>query len=73
MIDDATLWRIVVDRNHGVLATLHADGRPQLSNVLYLLGPEPRTIRISTTASRFKARNLRRDPRAALHVSGDDL
>ena len=30
-------------------------------------------MRISTTADRLKARNLARDPRAALHVSGQDF
>jgi PPOX class probable F420-dependent enzyme len=55
----------------GILATLAADGRPQLSNVLYAWDAAARTARISTTADRVKARNVRRDPRAALHVSGD--
>lgn len=30
-------------------------------------------VRISTTADRLKARNLARDPRAALHASGQDF
>ena len=30
-------------------------------------------VRISTTAYRLKARNLARDPRAALHASGQDF
>jgi PPOX class probable F420-dependent enzyme len=49
------------------------DGRPQLSNVLYDPDPVTRIVRISTTADRLKARNLARDPRAALHVSGQDF
>jgi PPOX class probable F420-dependent enzyme len=53
-----------------VLATIAADGRPQLSNVLYVWDAGERVARISTTADRAKARNLSRDPRAALHVSG---
>jgi hypothetical protein len=32
-----------------VLATIAADGRPQLSNVLYFWGSEERIARISTT------------------------
>ena len=32
-----------------------------------------RTVRISTTADRIKTHNLARDPRAALHVSGEDF
>jgi PPOX class probable F420-dependent enzyme len=59
------------DQRQGILATLAADGRPQLSNVLYAWDGAARTARISTTADRVKARNVRRDPRAALHVSGD--
>lgn len=54
-----------------MLATIAADGRPQLSNVLYVWDDAERVARVSTTADRAKARNLRRDPRAALHVSGD--
>lgn len=57
---------------HGVLVTLRADGRPQLSNILYLPGPD-HTARISVTDSRAKTANLRRDPRASLHVTSDDF
>jgi PPOX class probable F420-dependent enzyme len=56
-----------------VLATVARDGRPQLSNVLYVPDAESRLVRMSTTADRLKARNLARDPRAALHVSGRDF
>ncbi len=68
-IDDKLLGMIAGTRQ-GVLATIAADGRPQMSNVLYVWDPGERIARISTTADRAKARNLRRDPRAALHVSG---
>jgi PPOX class probable F420-dependent enzyme len=57
---------------HGVLVTLKKDGRPQLSNIVYAIG-EDGTIRISITADRAKAKNLNRDPRAALYVSRDDF
>jgi len=56
----------------GVLVTLRRDGRPQLSNILYLPGPGP-TARISVTDSRSKTVNLRRDPRASLHVTSADF
>jgi PPOX class probable F420-dependent enzyme len=56
---------------HGVLATIHRDGRPQLSNILYVMDSDGR-IKISVTQTRVKTRNLRRDPRAALHVQGRD-
>ncbi len=57
---------------HGVLVTLRGDGRPQLSNIVYLPGPG-HTARISVTDSRAKTANLRRDPRASLHVTSDDF
>ena len=62
-----------VRRNHrGVLATLKRDGRPQLSNVLYLLDDDGE-VKISVTRDRAKTRNVRRDPRVALTVIGDDF
>ena len=67
------LWRIVLDGRQGVLATVARDGRAQLSNVLYVPDAAARVLRISTTEQRVKARNLVRDPRAALHVSGSDF
>ena len=60
------------EHDRGVLATLRADGRPQLSNIIYVPGDGP-TFRISVTDSRAKTRNLRRDPRASLHVTRDDF
>lgn len=67
------LWQLVASRAQGVLATINKDGSPQLSNVLYVPDAADRLVRISTTADRVKARNLRRDPRAVLHVAGDDF
>ena len=57
----------------GVLVTLKRDGRPQLSNVGYLYDPDTRTALISVTDDRAKTHNLRRDPRASLHVSTPNL
>lgn len=54
----------------GVLVTLRRDGRPQTSNIMYAL--QDRQVRISVTEDRAKTRNLRRDPRAVLHVSRPD-
>lgn len=54
----------------GVLVTLRRDGRPQTSNIVYAL--QDRQIRVSVTEDRAKTRNLRRDPRAVLHVSRPD-
>jgi PPOX class probable F420-dependent enzyme len=70
---EAELWQLVFSERQGVLATVARDGRPQLSNVLYLPEADSRIVRISTTADRVKARNLARDPRTALHVTGQDF
>jgi hypothetical protein len=40
--------------------------------MLYNWDPDARIIRFSTTADRVKVKQLRNDPRAALHVSADD-
>ncbi|HEY9337637.1 MAG TPA: PPOX class F420-dependent oxidoreductase [Kribbella sp.] len=52
----------------GVLVTLKRDGRPQLSNVTYVF--DGSRVRVSLTDGRAKTKNLRRDPRASLHVDG---
>ena len=57
---------------HGVLVTLRANGRPQLSNILYAVDDDG-VIRISITADRAKYHNLARTPWAALHVTQDDF
>jgi PPOX class probable F420-dependent enzyme len=73
MADETDLWDLIASRREGVLATIKRDGLPQLTNVLYLPEPGGRAVRISTTADRLKARVLARDPRAALHVTGDNF
>ena len=55
-----------------VLATVRANGRPQLSSVLHSIDAD-RSVRLSITADRAKYHNLRRTPWAALHVSRDDF
>ena len=59
-------------RDSGVLATVNADGYPQLSTVIYAWDPDAGLIRISTRAHRAKAKNAARDPHAALFVEGPD-
>ncbi|MYV98283.1 TIGR03618 family F420-dependent PPOX class oxidoreductase [Streptomyces sp. SID3343] len=54
----------------GVLATIKRDGLPHLSNLLYRWDPRERVIRFSTTTDRAKTHHIRRNPNAALHVSG---
>jgi PPOX class probable F420-dependent enzyme len=58
--------------HHSVLTTIRRNGRPQLSNVVHTVD-ETGLVRISTTADRAKARNLQREPWAALHVNGPDF
>jgi PPOX class probable F420-dependent enzyme len=57
-------------RHEGVVVTLRRDGRPQLSNIAYLMAADGST-RVSVTDDRAKTRNLRRDHRAQLYVAGD--
>ena len=57
---------------NGVLTTIRRDGRPQLSNIIYMVD-NAGTIRVSVTASRAKSKNLQRDPRASLYVCGTDF
>ena len=59
------------DKQNGVLITTKRDGRPQSSNIAYVLDGDH--ILISVTDSRVKTKNLRRDPRATLHVNRDDF
>ncbi|TDC81036.1 PPOX class F420-dependent oxidoreductase [Actinomadura sp. 7K507] len=56
----------------GVLATLRSDGRPQLSPVMSFYDRDAGVIYVSMTEGRAKTANLRRDPRAALEVTGPD-
>lgn len=58
------------DRSVMVMATLHRDGRPQLS----LVRPwfHDGVAEVSLTEARVKTRNLRGDPRAALLAAADD-
>ena len=55
------------ERNLGALITIRSDGRPQSSDIVYDL--DGATFVISVTEGRAKTANLRRDPRAVLHVS----
>lgn len=72
-LTDAELSQLLHEQQFGVLASVKRSGHPHLSTVLYRWSPAERVIRISTTADRLKARQLRRDPHAALHVAGPDV
>jgi PPOX class probable F420-dependent enzyme len=52
------------ERRFAVLATINADGTPQLSAMWYLL--EGDTIVMNTKVGRLKERNMRRDPRVSV-------
>jgi len=54
-------------RSHGVLITIRRDGRPQSSDISYRLVDG--VFEISITDGRAKTANLRRDPRAVLHLT----
>ena len=73
MASQEELWELIATGREGILATIGASGRPQLSNILYVVDRNTRVVRISTTADRVKALNLARDPRASLHVTGEDF
>jgi len=60
------------DKRNGMLIALKSDGRPQSSNIAYAVGDDD-VIRISVTDGRAKTANLRRDPRASLHINRDDF
>jgi PPOX class probable F420-dependent enzyme len=62
----------VAGTHEAVLVTLKKNGLPQLSNVSHAVDAEG-VIRVSTTATRAKAHNLRRTPWAALHVNGSSF
>ena len=72
-MSDDELWQLISGGQQAVLATTRSDGSPQLSNVLYVVDPADRLVRISTKRDTAKVRHLRRDPRAALHVTGRDF
>jgi PPOX class probable F420-dependent enzyme len=58
--------------HQSVLTTLRRDGKPQLSNVLHVVGDDG-VILVSTTVDRAKYHNLRREPWAALKVDGESF
>jgi len=56
----------------GVLATIKANGLPQLSPVTPFYDRQTDVVQVSMTEGRAKTANLRRDPRAALEVTSAD-
>ena len=62
----------VAERKNAMLLAIKSDGRPQSSNVVYVVN-DAGQILISVTEGRAKTKNLRRDLRASLHVNRDDF
>ena len=71
MADERGLLDLIGAGREGILAGVTRKGYPHLTNIWYVWDAGRRLARVSTTADRLKGRILRRDPRAALHVSGD--
>jgi PPOX class probable F420-dependent enzyme len=61
---------VIAAQHHAVLASVRADGTPQLSPVLVSLDDAGRVV-ISSRQTACKVRNLRRDPRAYVCVLPD--
>ena len=70
-MDLADAVSYATSNRRSVLITLRRDGRPQSSNVMHVVS-EGR-FEVSVTDDRAKTRNVRRDPRVALHVSAPDF
>ncbi|GFG53629.1 F420-dependent protein [Mycolicibacterium agri] len=63
---------LLAESRLGVLATIKADGMPQLSPVTPYYDRDADIIYVSMTEGRAKTANLRRDPRAVLEVTSAD-
>ena len=63
---------LLAEARLGVLATLKANGLPQLSPVTPFYDRGAGVLYVSMTEGRAKTVNLRRDPRAALEVTRAD-
>ncbi|GHE92728.1 PPOX class F420-dependent enzyme [Amycolatopsis deserti] len=64
--------QLLAESRIAVLATIKANGLPQLSPVTPYYDREAGVIYVSMTEGRAKTRNLRRDPRAAIEVTSAD-
>ena len=72
-LSDEALSELLGKQQFGTLATSKRSGHPHLTTMLYSWDADARIARLSTTADRVKVKHLRRDPRAALHVTGGDV
>lgn len=67
-LETALEW--AAGRHNAVLITIRSNGRPQSSDIAYAVLDGQ--IKISVTGDRAKTANLRRDPRAVVHISVPD-
>ncbi|SOB86179.1 PPOX class F420-dependent oxidoreductase [Streptomyces sp. 1331.2] len=65
-------YALLAQSRLGILATIKANGRPQLSPVLPFYDRETNSILVSTRDGLAKTANLRRDPRVSLEVTSPD-
>jgi PPOX class probable F420-dependent enzyme len=72
-LSEEELLKLLDAQQFGVLATVKRSGHPAMSTVLYRWDPAGRIVRISTTAGRLKARQVRNNPHVSLHVQGPDV
>ncbi len=69
-MDTDTALDVLSTQHHAVLATMRADGTPQLTPVLAAVDGAGRVV-ISTRRPAYKIRNIQRDPRVFLCVLPD--
>lgn len=65
-------YALLAQSRLGILATIKADGRPQLSPVLPFYDRAANAVLVSTREGLAKTANLRRDPRVSLEVTGPE-
>ncbi|GAB89396.1 PPOX class F420-dependent oxidoreductase [Gordonia rhizosphera] len=63
---------LIADTKIAILATIKANGLPQLSPVTSVYDRDGDTIYVSIAEGRAKTANLRRDPRAVIEYTGPD-
>jgi PPOX class probable F420-dependent enzyme len=69
-VDIARALSFLSSHPRAILATTRSDGRPQLSPIVVAVDDDGRVL-VSTRETAIKAKNLARDPRAALCVISD--
>lgn len=65
-------YTLLAESRIGVLATIRADGRPQLSPVQPSYDRVAKIVSVSMSEGTAKIANLRREPRATLEVTSRD-